>query len=181
MSRPATAKTGHCHCKRMTVQRSRTTIAAAAIFAAAAPLAGCLPVNDPLLPILAGENRAGDPNSGGPPADGRLRLKSPPSGTPVAEHRRPLVVIRFVNDDIGFETPLYREVSRALSRDPALRLDLVAVTPSQADAGISGQAATYGGRVLRSLAAMGFPSERIRMSAVASSAAAVTEVHLYVR
>lgn len=163
------------------MQRSRTTIAAAGIFAVAAPLAGCLPVNDPLLPILAGETRAGDPNSGGPPADGLLRLKPPQAVIPVAEHRRPLVVIRFMNDDIGFETPLYREVSRALSRDPALRLDLVAVTPSQAESGISRLAATYGGRVLHSLAGMGFPSERIRMSAMASSAVAVTEVHLYVR
>ena len=166
----------------MTMQRSRTAIAAAAILAAAALLAGCLPTEDRLLLILAGETRAEGRNPGEQAADGPLRLKPPPaSGAPIAEHRRALVVIRFVNDDVDFETPLYREISRALVRDPALRLELVAVTPRQADAGVSGQAAVHGGRVLHSLVGMGFPTERVRMSAMASSAVAVAEVHLYVR
>lgn len=141
-------------------------VSAAAALAAGALVAGCGITPDRLLPMLAGEDPAR--------ASGARTAAAPDD-----EARRPLVVIRFVTDDIRFSAALRREISSALGRDPGLRLDLVAVAPP-GEGGLS-RAARRGEAVLRALADAGLPHERVRVSAMTSSVVAVSEVHLYAR
>ena len=97
--------------------------------------------------------------------------------------RRPLVVIRFDREDVAYEQPLYNAVSRVLERRPNATFELVAVAPASGgetrQALNSGQARRNAENVLRSLQGMGFPIQRIEISARTSAQATVNEVHLY--
>jgi hypothetical protein len=95
----------------------------------------------------------------------------------------PLVVIRFDDPGVDYEVPLYGAVSEALRRRPGAVFDLVAVTPSIASgAGLPDEDALRNAEaVLRSLTAMGVPTERIFVAATASPLVGADEVHLYVR
>ena len=100
--------------------------------------------------------------------------------------RRPLVVIRFDRPDVEYEPALYTAVSRALARKPDADFDLVAVAPSKPIHGGSTALAVdeskrYADAVMRSLANMGLPADRITLSATTSSVAETNEVHVYVR
>jgi hypothetical protein len=100
--------------------------------------------------------------------------------------RRPLVVIRFDQPNVEYEQALYTAVSRALARKPNAEFDLVAVAPSRtANGGNVALAVDQSKRnadsVMRSLANMGLPPDRITLSATTSSIAETNEVHLYVR
>jgi hypothetical protein len=103
--------------------------------------------------------------------------------TPVAsapEPRRPLVIIRFDRPDVEYEQPLYTALSQALERRPDATFDVVSVTPVGRSSAAS--AAKWNSeRVMRSLAEMGLPAARIRLSAANSPDADVGEVHIYVR
>ncbi len=99
--------------------------------------------------------------------------------------RRPLVVIRFDRPNVAYEQALYTAVSRALDRRPSASFDLVAVAPERGSAARVAVASNTSKRnaetVLRSLSDMGLPLQRVRLSAMTSSAAATNEVHIYVR
>ena len=76
-------------------------------------------------------------------------------------------------------------MSRALERRPNAAFDLVALAPGQ---GQPGQVALSGGqvrrdaeKVLRSLANMGLPADRVSLSAVSAPSLGQPEVHVYVR
>jgi hypothetical protein len=94
-----------------------------------------------------------------------------------------LVIIRFNDPGVDYEVPLYGAVSEALRRRPGAVFDLVAVTPSIASgAGLPDEDALRNAEaVLRSLTAMGVPTERIFVAATASPLVGTDEVHLYVR
>lgn len=95
----------------------------------------------------------------------------------------PLVIIRFDDPGVDYEVPLYGAVSEALRRRPGAVFDLVAVTPSiVSGAGLPDEDALRNAEaVLRSLTAMGVPTERIFVAATASPLVGADEVHLYVR
>ena len=103
---------------------------------------------------------------------------------PAAE-RRPLVVIRFDRANVQYEQPLYQAISRALQRRPNAMFDLVAVAPNQGNTARVALSASSSKKnaetVLRSLSDMGLPLDRVRLSALTSTAAATNEIHLYVR
>ena len=98
---------------------------------------------------------------------------------------RPLVVIRFDRDDVPYQQALYNAVSRALERRPNASFDLVAVSPrsgTPAQVALNSTAAKrHAEAVLRSLADMGLPPNRIKLSATATEDAQSNEVHIYVR
>ncbi len=99
--------------------------------------------------------------------------------------RRPLVVIRFDRPNVDYEQALYSAVSRALARRPQAGFDLVAVasrrgTPAKVTLN-SNKAKRNAESVLRSLANMGLPLDRVRLSAMTQDTAESNEVHLYVR
>ena len=94
--------------------------------------------------------------------------------------RRPLVVIRFDRDNVNYQNALASAVGQAIQRFPSAQFDLVAISPASAPG--SGQTARrHAEGVMRSLTGMGIPAARITMSATSSPAAAVDEVHIYVR
>ncbi|MGD9639224.1 MAG: hypothetical protein AB7U85_09235 [Alphaproteobacteria bacterium] len=102
-----------------------------------------------------------------------------PSAT--VNNRKPLMVIRFHRPNVAYEQPLYQTVKQTLERYPNASFDLVAVSPFGQQS-ISGAAARrYAESVLRSLTTMGLPANNVRLSAMESSDAQTSEVHLYLR
>lgn len=102
-----------------------------------------------------------------------------------AAGRRPLVVIRFDRANPAYEQALYTAVSRALERSPTANFDLVAVAPTRGGQSQAALAATSARRqaetVMRSLADMGLPAQRMTLSSTTSGQANANEVHVYVR
>jgi len=99
--------------------------------------------------------------------------------------RRPLVTIRFDRANVSYEQALYTAVSRALDRRPNAVFDLVAVAPnagSPAQVSINADESKRNAEnVMRSLAKMGLPADRVSVSAATSSSAQSPEVQIYVR
>tara|TARA_B100000676_G_C18089053_1_gene857780 strand:+ start:843 stop:1973 length:1131 start_codon:yes stop_codon:yes gene_type:complete len=99
--------------------------------------------------------------------------------------RQPLVVIRFDRDDVAYQDPLYQAFSAALQRKPDAVFDLVAVAPA---AGTTGDVAIASStvkrnaeEVMRTLAQMGLPADRVSLSSTTAADAAVNEVRIFVR
>jgi len=97
--------------------------------------------------------------------------------------REPLVVIRFDRPNVDYDAALYGAVSAALERRPNAAFDVVAVSP-----GLGQQARTnsargrrYAEQVVRSLANMGLPLDRVSLSATANPNVQVDEVLVFVR
>lgn len=114
------------------------------------------------------------------PAD-RQRSHSP---APPIKERRPLVVIRFDRPDVPYEPALYTALSRALERRPMAIFDLVAVSPSSGSeaetAKGADQAQRDAERVMRTLAKMGLPADRVTLSAMFSTGIRDNEVRIFV-
>lgn len=127
------------------------------------------------------------PPDGSPAILGVAPGAAPQAGNPAqaAAGRRPLMVIRFDRANPAYEQALYTAVSRALERSPAANFDLVAVAPSRGGQSQAALAASTARRqaetVMRSLADMGLPAQRVTMSSTTSNQAQANEVHLYVR
>ena len=98
---------------------------------------------------------------------------------------RPLVVIRFDRPNIQFQQALYNAVSRALERKPNASFDLVAVSPKRGSPAQAALSSTQSKRnaksVLRTLADMGLPANRVKLSSRASQDVESNEVQIYVR
>ena len=107
------------------------------------------------------------------------------SATPATTGREPLMVIRFDKPNVAYEQALYSAISRALDRRPGATFDVVAVSPSGVNAGQSALNTSASKRnaesVVRSLASMGLPPDRINLSATSSAAARGNEVQVFVR
>ncbi len=127
------------------------------------------------------------PPDGSPAILGVAPGAAPQAGNPAqaAAGRRPLMVIRFDRANPAYEQALYTAVSRALERSPAANFDLVAVAPSRGGQSQAALAATTARRqaetVMRSLADMGLPAQRVTLSSTTSNQAQANEVHLFVR
>ncbi len=104
---------------------------------------------------------------------------------PALDGLRPLVVIRFDQQNVDYEQPLYNAVGQALERRHDAVFDVVAVSPSAGTPGEVAMASTAAKRnaeaVLRSLTRLGLPAERIGLSARNAADVSGPEVHLYVR
>ena len=100
------------------------------------------------------------------------------------ESGRPLVVIRFDRQNVNYQHAVYQAVSQALDRYPQASFDVVAVSPTGANAAEGALASEDAKRnadgVARTMSQMGLPSNRITLSASNSSAATTTEVRVYV-
>ena len=98
---------------------------------------------------------------------------------------RPLVVIRFDRPNVQFQQALYNAVSRALERKPNASFDLVAVSPKRGSPAQVALNSTQSKRsaesVLRTLADMGLPANRVKLSSRASQDVESNEVQIYVR
>jgi hypothetical protein len=99
--------------------------------------------------------------------------------------RRPLVVLRFDRPNADYGDTLYTALSGALARRPAANFDLVAVAPPAANASEVASNADASKRnlekVMRSIADMGMPPDRLTLSATTSADVSSSEVRIYVR
>jgi len=99
--------------------------------------------------------------------------------------RQPLVVIKFVNDQVSYEKTLYTAVSAALQRRPNAEFDLVAVSPlSDSSSDLSEMTLSARKRaeaVLKSMTGFGLPPTRLRLSATMNGDVTSDEVHIFVR
>jgi len=98
---------------------------------------------------------------------------------------RALVVIRFDRPNIQYQQALYNAVSRALERKPNASFDLVAVSTKRGSAAQTALSSTQSKRnaesVLRTLADMGLPANRVKLSSRSSQEVESNEVQIYVR
>jgi len=98
---------------------------------------------------------------------------------------RPLVVIRFDRPNIQYQQALYNAVSRALERKPNASFDLVAVSPKRGSPAQAALSSTQSKRnaesVLRTLADMGLPANRVKLSSRSGQDVESNEVQIYVR
>ena len=157
----------------------------------AALLAGCS-FDDETLFSDSGPASADDGSQGaeGPPSLAALvqgtAAPSPPGGGAALVGRiKPLAVIRFEQPDVeirdvDYRGKLFATLSDVLRRRPNAGFEVVAVTP-RFDAAASAAAGAEASDVIRALAAMGLPAERLSLSATTAPQAQGREVHLYVR
>lgn len=100
-------------------------------------------------------------------------------------NRRPLVVIRFDQENVPYQEPLYTAVSEALNRRPEVAFDVVSIVPQRgtpAQVALNANSARRNAEgVMQSLVRMGLPGERLSLSSTTSGQATAPEVHLYVR
>ena len=103
----------------------------------------------------------------------------------VAGLERPLVVIRFDRAHVPYEDALYTAVKGALDRRPNAIFEVIGVAPVAATPGATALGETSARRnaetVMRSLAQMGLPADRVRVSSSSSPDASNTEVRVFVR
>jgi len=106
------------------------------------------------------------------------------SREPLTNRVRPFVVINFKSTHPKYEDALYTAVSRALDRDPSVKFDLVAVSPTAGTAdqiALSSKTAKENAEdVMRSLVKMGLPADRLTLSATTSSEVRNNEVRIFV-
>ncbi len=120
-----------------------------------------------------------------PIEDGFMQAPSTPQTQASPSGPRPLVRIRFDQDDVNYEQPVYVAVNEVMQRFPEARLDLVAVS---VDSGNNAENAIQSTRarrkaeeVLRSLTQMGLDAGKIDLSYTSDSAIRDNEVRIYVR
>jgi len=99
--------------------------------------------------------------------------------------RRALVTIRFDTANPDYEQPLFNAIKQALERRPGAYFDVVGVSPqsgNQGRAALDSNASRRNAqRVVRSLADMGLPSDRVTLSATTAPDARTNEVRVFVR
>jgi hypothetical protein len=100
---------------------------------------------------------------------------------PPAETRRALVTIRFDRPDVAYQQELYGALTEALQRRPDLALDVVAVSPPGQPGASAAAAKRNVENVVDTLAQMGLPPDRIRLSARTLADATGNEIRIYPR
>lgn len=97
---------------------------------------------------------------------------------------KPLVKIRFDENNVAYEQPVYAAVNDALKKYPDARFDVIAVHPEKGNAAQvaieSTKARRNAEKVLRSLTEMGISLERTNLSYAKSAKAHSSEVHIYI-
>ncbi|MFC4350074.1 hypothetical protein ACFOW6_00820 [Fodinicurvata halophila] len=116
---------------------------------------------------------------------GQAQPPSPDGAAGRLGQERPLAIITFRDENTRYEPELYNAVNQVLERRPNAGFDVLAVAPEGDSEGESALATNRtrrdGERVLRSLASMGLPAERLSLSATNSPLVDQGEVHVYIR
>lgn len=117
--------------------------------------------------------RVTDPTS----AAGLQRLRS--------EGKRPLAVIRFNQDNVNYQQPVYAALNDAIRANPDTQFEIIAIAPNEGTSAELALASTDAKQkaenVVRTLSNMGLPNARMQVSSSMSTEADTTEVHIYVR
>lgn len=101
------------------------------------------------------------------------------AGEAVSQERRALVTIRFDRSDVAFEQPLYEAMRAVLEKRPDAVFDVVAVSaPGRNDPAAQERNIEA---VVKSLAKMGLPAGRMRLSASTRDGIGADEVRVYLQ
>ena len=90
----------------------------------------------------------------------------------------PAIIIRFDRSDVNYEPALRTALNRALSINPQVSIDIVAIAPQEDN---TNSIREKGERVFRSLTRMGIKPHRIKLSAKTGEQSHIGEVHVYIR
>lgn len=101
------------------------------------------------------------------------------------EGKKPLAIIRFNQDNVKYQQPVYAALNEAIRRNPDAEFELIAVSPetgSPADVALtSTEARQKAEGVIRTLSNMGLPASKMMVSSAKSATSDSSEVHIYVR
>jgi len=113
---------------------------------------------------------------------GQLPASPPQTAAPAA--KTPFVIIRFDRPDVDYGQPLYQAMSQALEKNPMGSFEVVAVAPKGTDAKQTLAGTSARGKaedVMRTMAEMGVPADRMQLTTATSSGATSPEVHLFLK
>ncbi len=133
----------------------------------------------PATPV-ASENLRAAAAAPRPGTLGQLPVAAP--AAPAA--KTPFVIIRFDRPDVDYGQPLYQAMSQALEKNPMGNFEVVAVSPAGSGAKQSLAAVNIRGKaedVMRTMAEMGVPADRMQLTTATSADAANPEVHLFLK
>ncbi len=103
----------------------------------------------------------------------------------ITANEQPLVVIRFDRPNVEYQQALYNALSAALERRPQAFFTLVAVAAGQggpADVALNvSKSIQNADDVVRTMANMGLPADRLQMSSTTSPEISTNEVRIYIR
>jgi len=106
----------------------------------------------------------------------------PADAVPAA--KAPFVIIRFDRPDVDYGQPLYQAMSQALEKNPLGSFEVLAVSPSGPGARQTLASTTARGKaedVMRTMAEMGVPADRMQLTTATSPDATSPEVHLFLK
>lgn len=151
------------------------------LFAAAGfALAGCRTAEDAIFIGLAGE-APGQPKE----VEWQKELEKERAAKKAAQEAKaapkPLVTIRFTSPDVKYTDELYRAVSYAVERRPDVLFDVFAIVPGNPSEGVSSTSRGRIDGVLATLAGIGIPANRVRLSSVVKPGVTHEEVRIYAR
>ncbi len=118
-----------------------------------------------------------------PEAD-QSAIAAPANTVAVVNSTKPFIVIKFDQPDIDYGQPLYQAMQQALQRNPYGSFEVVGVSAadSSAQAAADSNAARRNAEgVVRTLAQMGIPSDRMQMSTATQDGLTAPEVHIFLR
>ena len=102
-----------------------------------------------------------------------------------AAQTAPFIIIRFNQQRMYYEQPLYNAISKAVSMKPEVMFDVVAMTPRTGDASKDRawqeRSARNVQEVVNTLNALGVPSSRLNISRGQQSDIRFDEVHISAR
>lgn len=98
---------------------------------------------------------------------------------------KPLMIIRFNQQRVFYQKPLYNALSRAIQAEPAVRFELVSYVPQTADGDLNEQwmraAGAHTQEVVRQMQQMGVPQAQIGVSSEMDPALQYDELHIFIR
>ena len=97
----------------------------------------------------------------------------------------PLVILRFNQDRVYYEQPLFQAIEKAVAIKPGVMFDVVSVAPATGDSGQDEAwqkaASTHTQAVVSSMQQMGVPLSRMAISGQRQRGLTADEVHIFVR
>jgi hypothetical protein len=97
----------------------------------------------------------------------------------------PLVILRFNQERVYYEQPLFQAIAKAVAIKPEVMFDVVSFAPltgsAAADAKWLNTASAHTQKVVASMQAMGVPLSRMRISGQRQMGLTADEVHIFVR
>jgi len=152
------------------------SLANTAPFQSSASVSSGFGMTAPVAPVATASLNSTPPQR--PGVLGQLPEPVPPAA------KTPFVIIRFDRPDVDYGQPLYQAMSQALEKNPMGSFEVVAVAPRGTDAKQTLAGTSARGKaedVMRTMAEMGVPADRMQLTTATSSGANSPEVHLFLK